>query len=263
MAVANCVFCDHRLAPAAPNRPHSRTAEHIFASWFRRLSGHRDMNMYVSDLDGVAAQLKRRAPLNNLATNGVCRQCNNGWMSTLEASVEPILKRVFAGVDVDDLDDGDLKTLAVWTAKTAVTLSYLTPSQAHVPLQASHSLHPAYGGPVRFGFFYSKIKADRDLENGHLQVLYGAEIGLVGSSQLSGTRLVFCLKGHCLAVDFPPMIAAFSFDLSNSCSTQLWPVRRPAGTRNLDVALPASTGQVMLAICKGISVQIDTAALHI
>ncbi len=263
MAVANCIFCDHRLAPAAQNKLHSRTAEHIFANWFRRLSGHRVMNMYVSDLDGAAAQLNRRAPLNNLATKGVCRKCNNGWMSTLETSVEPILKRVFAGVDVDELDDGDLKTLAVWTAKTAVTLSYATPSKAHVPLQASHSLHPDRRGPVHFGFFYAKITADRDLENGHLQVVYGTEIGLIGTSQVPGTRLVFCLNGHCLLVDFPPSTAAFNFDLTRSCSAQLWPVRRPAGTRNLALPTPARIDQVLIALCKGISVQIDTTALHV
>ena len=219
--------------------------------------------MYVAAPDGTAARYVRRAPLSNLTTKGACRRFNNGWMSTMETAVEPILQRVFGGIDVDQMHDSEIKTLAAWTAKTAVTLSYITPSQAHVPLQASHSLHPDYRGRVRFGFFYSKIKADRDLENGHLQIVYGGEIGLIGTSQVPGTRLVLCLNGHFLIADFPPVTAAFSFDLSQSCCAQLWPVRRSAGTRNVGVAMPATIDQVMLAICKGIILNIDAAALHV
>lgn len=263
MAISNCIFCNCSLAPARAELPESRTNEHIFANGFQHLTGHRTLNMYLAASDGTSRRCVRRPPLTGLTTKGVCRRCNNGWMSMLETAVEPILQRVFRGVDVDQLDDSEIKTVALWTAKTAVTLSYTTPSQAHVPLQASQSLHPDYRGPVRFGFFYSKIKADRDLENGHLQVVYGTELGIVGTSQVPGTRLVLCLRGHCLIVDFPPAIASFSFDVSHSCSAQLWPVRRSAGTRHLDVVLPAAMDRIMLALCNGISVQIDTAALHV
>lgn len=263
MPIANCIFCDHRLAPTRVGSPQSRTKEHVFGTGFRLLTHHSVLNMYVSGLDNKDAQFIRRVPLGNLTKKGVCRNCNNGWMSESETAVQPILQRVLSGVDVDQLDDSDLKTLAAWTAKTAVALSYTTPSQAHVPLQASHSLHPGYNGPVRFGFFYSKIKADRDLENGHMQVVYGPEVGLINTSQVPGTRLALCLNGHFLIVDFPPAIAALSFDLSHSSSAQLWPVRRPAGTRNVGVATPATMDQIMLAVCNGIGVQIDAGALHV
>jgi hypothetical protein len=84
---------------------------------------------------------------------GVCKKCNNEWMSALEDAVEPIVLRVFGGVDVDLLSISEMEILASWTAKTAITLSYSTPQNAPVPMQASSSLHPYYQGPVRFGFF--------------------------------------------------------------------------------------------------------------
>jgi hypothetical protein len=96
-------------------------------------------------------------------------------MSALECAAEPIMLRVFGGVD-----------LARWSAKTAINLSYTTPQGAAVPRQACRSLHPDYHGAARFGFFYSKISSDPPLDNGHLQVVYGSELGLIWS-EIAGT----------------------------------------------------------------------------
>ena len=95
-------------------------------------------------------------------------------------------------------------------------------------------MHPDYQGPVRFGFFYSKINADRMLENGHLQLVYGTELRLVGTEEIAGTRLVLCLNNHLLIVDFPPVVPGFQFDLQESCSAQLWPTRKAAGVASLN-----------------------------
>lgn len=262
MPIKNCVFCDHHLAPAHQNQPHSRTAEHIFAQWFRRISNHQTMNMYVANVSEMNTELRWSPTLNNLTMKGVCQRCNSGWMSALENVVEPIMEGLFADADVDDLSASEIQTIARWAAKTAITLSYATPQHAPVPSQASHSIHPDYHGPLRFGFFYSKITADRQLENGHLQVVYGTELGLVGTTEIPGTRFVLCLNNHCLVVDFPPTTAGFRFDLSDSCSAQLWPVRRPAGVANLQINGPARIDRVLLAICRAIKVQIDTRALQ-
>jgi hypothetical protein len=240
---------------------HSRTEEHIFANWFRSLTNHKTIGMYLGSPSGTSAQLKWRPTLARLVVKGVCRKCNNGWMSSLETAVEPIMRRVFAGTDVDQLPPVELETLARWTAKTAITLSYATPQHAPVPLLASQSLHPTYHGPPRFAFFYSKISADGKLDNGHLQVVYGSEVPVVGSKEVAGTRLVLGLNGHCLVVDFPPF-PGVRFNLTHSCSAEMWPVRTAAGTRNLSIATPARTDQVLLAICQAITVEIDPASLR-
>lgn len=220
------------------------------------------MHMYVGNVADMSADLRWSPTLTNLTMRGVCQRCNGGWMRSLEHAVEQIMERLFAETDVDDLSAPEKETVARWTAKTAITLSYATPQHARVPLHASHSLHPDYRGPVRFGFFYSKITADRTLENGHLQVVYGKELGLVGTKEIPGTRLVLCLNNHCLLVDFPPTAAIFGFDLSESCSAQLWPIRHPAGVSKLQIDGPARIDRVLLALCKAIKVQVDTTALR-
>jgi hypothetical protein len=260
MPIRNCIFCDHVLLPSQLNAPHSRTEEHIFGKDFRRITGHKIMNMYLGTVDDDIPEFSRRPPLTALTMQGLCQQCNTGWMSKLETVVAPILERIFSGTDVDELSDSELEILARWTAKTAITLSYATPQQAQIPLQASHSLHPDYRGPVCFGFFYAKITADPPLENGHLQVLYGTDLGFVGEA--AGTRLALCLNGHCLIVDFPPASGTCQFDLRNSCCAQLWPVRRPAGVKDFKYDGPARVDRVLLALCQSIIVQVDTVALR-
>jgi len=218
--------------------------------------------MYVGNVNGEIPELRYRPTLTNLTMKGACKKCNEGWMSTLEGAVDPIMTRLFDKTDVDQLSDSELAILARWTAKTAITLSYTTPRNAPVPLQASHSLHPDYQGPVRFGFFYSKINADRMLENGHLQLVYGAELGLVGTEEIAGTRLVLCLNNHLLIVDFPPVIPGFQFDLQESCSAQLWPTRKAAGMASLNFQDMTRVDQVLLAVCRAIRVQVNTGALR-
>ena len=98
MAIDNCIFCGHYLKPAGQNKPHSRTAEHIFAAWFRRISRYRMMNMYLGTVSGSdSTQFIRRPSLTSLKMKGVCRACNNGWMSALETAAEPVMVRVFGG----------------------------------------------------------------------------------------------------------------------------------------------------------------------
>jgi hypothetical protein len=263
MPIKNCIFCNCLLRPSRQNQSDSQTAEHIFAEWFRKLSLHKLINMYVGNVNAEIPELRYRPTLTNLTMKGVCKKCNEGWMSTLEGAVDPIMTRLFDKTDVDQLSDSELAILAQWTAKTAITLSYTTPRHAPVPVQASHSLHPDYQGPVRFGFFYSKIKADRMLENGHLQLVYGTELGLVGTEEIAGTRLVLCLNNHLLIVDFPPVVPGFQFDLQESCSAQLWPTRKAAGVASLNFQEMTRVDQVLLAVCRAIRVQINTGELHV
>jgi hypothetical protein len=172
------------------------------------------------------------------------------------------MTRVFGGIDVDQLSDAELRILARWTAKTAVTLSHATPQNAPVPLQASRSLHPDDHGPVRFALFYSKITADRTLENGFLQIVYGSELGLVGSGEVPGTRLIMCLNNHCLIVDFPPVIAGFGYDLRESCSAELWPTKRPAGVAELRMDGARTIDRVLFTVSRSISVYMDASVLR-
>jgi hypothetical protein len=48
--------------------------------------------------------------------------------------------------------------------------------------------------------FYSKINADLTLEGGYLQLIYGSELGLVGSPEVPATRITLCIYNHCLTL---------------------------------------------------------------
>jgi hypothetical protein len=84
----------------------------------------------------------------------------------------------------------------------------------------------------------------------------------VGTDEIPGTRLVLCLNNHLLIVDFPPAVPGFQFDLSESCSAQLWPRRRSAGKVSLDFGKMESVDQVLLAVCRAVRVQVDVMALR-
>jgi hypothetical protein len=56
----------------------------------------------------------------------VCRGCNNGWMSQLEAAAKPTLLELAAGrVSVSELSPGR-RTFARWALKTAAALNVST-----------------------------------------------------------------------------------------------------------------------------------------
>ena len=99
------------------------------------------------------------------------------------------------------------------------------------------------------------------LEGGYLQLVYGSELGLVGTDEVPGTRITLCLYNHCLTIDFPPIIHGIRYDLRNSCSAMLWPSRLPAGIAELNMPYPTPISDVLLAICKGLGVGISVGDL--
>jgi hypothetical protein len=62
MSIKNCIFCGQQLRPAGEKTPHARTAEHVFAERFRRISQRRIMNMYTGTASGDVPEFKRTLP---------------------------------------------------------------------------------------------------------------------------------------------------------------------------------------------------------
>jgi hypothetical protein len=73
-----------------------------------------------------------------LTTRSVCCSCNGGWMSTLEANVEPILGPMFSGLPTL-LTDDRAELLSIWALKTALVLT-LTWDRG-LPPQPFHELY--------------------------------------------------------------------------------------------------------------------------
>ena len=105
--------------------------------------------------------------------------------------------------------------------------------------------------------FYGRILGDLTLEGGFLQLVYGSELGLVGTTELTATRITLCIYNHCLTVDFPPIIEGVFYDLSHSCSAMLWPQRVPAGVAEFNIETPAKISDVLLAVCSRIRIGLD------
>ena len=247
-----CVFCDVPLTSSQKQRLSSRTEEHVFARWFRDDIVNRNIKMFTATL-GEAPILQRQPPLETLVNSRVCRECNNGWMSTMEESVAPVIRGITSGRNIECLSKPEIELLARWTGKTAVVLSHVTPQLQRVPMQASKSLHPRSEHP-KLRFFYSKIEAHSTLECGFLQLVYGSEIGLVGTDELPGTRITLCLHNHLLTVDFPPIAEGIFYNLDESCSARLWPSHIPAGLDTPKINFTAAIGEFLYAVCASVKV---------
>ena len=120
-----CVWCG-----SAAN-----SKEHVFPQWLHKLDGP---SRYIAQHGGFQESAPRlvarhdhnerwveyeairgtRAPnLHKVEVKAVCKKCNENWMSQLEQSAKPIIRRLIEGDDID-LTVNDLETLASWAHKT-------------------------------------------------------------------------------------------------------------------------------------------------
>jgi hypothetical protein len=88
----------------------------------------------------------------DLKVEAVCDKCNNGWMSTLEESVRPLLSRVIKDGESMYFSKRDINKLAAFTFKNAVIANYLNPSRepfftrgARERFRVSRQLPPSLG----------------------------------------------------------------------------------------------------------------------
>jgi hypothetical protein len=252
MRPTNCIFCGILLKPSRTGKPDSRTDEHVYARWYRDNVVNQKIKMFTSD--GIMATMHRQPSLEAFVNSAVCRECNGGWMSMLEAQVDPVFETLTNGTDISLLTPEEVETLARWTGKTAIVLGYVTPIPAIVPEFIRRTFLPQSTTAPHMRLFYGFIKTDLTLEGGYLQLRYGAEIPVIGSEGGSGHRFTLCLFNHCFTV---------GYDLRESCSAQIWPSFLPAGNAELSIPTPAPIGDVLLAICKRVQVGFDINELHV
>lgn len=76
-----CIFC---------GKQEKLTKEHVFPNWLSNLYKNNDLviNEFVGDTN-----LKWLSKIFQHKARVVCKDCNNGWMSDLEKSVIPIIKK--------------------------------------------------------------------------------------------------------------------------------------------------------------------------
>ena len=114
----SCIFCKSDLGDLG------RACEHILPRWLQkewRISEQVVQPTHFDEKFKVVSQ--RRHTLDGFLAGNVCAQCNNGWMSALEARCKDMILDLASGRRrIIDLHNHEALHLARWTAKTAFAL---------------------------------------------------------------------------------------------------------------------------------------------
>ena len=205
---------------------------------------------------------QRQLNLGTLVNSRVCRECNGGWMRKLEDAAESLIGRLFSGEPITAFTDREREVLARWTAKTAAVLSFVTPQQKHVPELACRSVHPSSSEPPRVRVFHCALPQIARVEGAYLQITYAPELPIIGSTEVSGTRIVLVLNNHALIADFPPAVEGFRYDLGTSIASQVWPVLQKPGRAQLTLRVPAPVNELLREIALSIEALLDPRAIR-
>jgi hypothetical protein len=122
-----CIFCGGA----------NLTVEDAIPLWVSRLllnEGDR-LGIYVHQRRGTEppqTRDRRTGKRIEVRVKQVCGTCNNGWMSALEAQVQPILTPMLLGQSVT-LSESAQRVIARWAVKTAVVFHYGYPASKPLP----------------------------------------------------------------------------------------------------------------------------------
>ena len=120
----SCVFCGGLPL----------TREHVYPQWLRQFSGPQSFisregayqpstpeavvrqNVHSKYVEVLEQRGAKTPNLHEVTVKAVCSTCNNGWMSTLEGEVRPILKKLADHTSLV-LDRKHKTRLAAWAHK--------------------------------------------------------------------------------------------------------------------------------------------------
>jgi hypothetical protein len=193
----HCIFC---LAPA-------NSREHAIPEWLSKQMGIRELGFHpghFSEKEGL--KLRPLIKCEYLKTKQVCKGCNNGWMSELEAWAQAHFGK-FVGPDLRPDQFGEIesirsesKQLIRWLLKTAIILEHALP-RGDMP-KVVRSLFPVARGieePIDFHIWAANI-----CESGfNLHVLRGFAVwngGILQPYQVHAESMNFGIQLNHLAL---------------------------------------------------------------
>jgi hypothetical protein len=122
-----CIFCGDDSS--------TLSAEHVFPDWITGFYSDRVAGPLRGTIEFVhpsgESKSFRGIPFQQRVKT-VCKHCNNGWMSTLEKSMQPYLSKMLVG-QATRLRSNAQRNLAFWCAKTALVLQYINPENVIIP----------------------------------------------------------------------------------------------------------------------------------
>lgn len=119
MAKRVCGFC---------GKPGKISNEHLWAKWLGRLLGPANMTVEIQREDKSVTWESQDL---DVQIQLPCTTCNNGWMSDLESTVEPIITPMIKPGTARALDVAHQTVLAAWMMKTAMVAEPLSPMRPH------------------------------------------------------------------------------------------------------------------------------------
>jgi hypothetical protein len=162
-----CVFCGRA----------GGSDEHVFADWITDLLPGE--GPFTSGGDGRRTKQSSRLAI---ITRSVCRECNTGWMSRLEAKAQPLLTPPIQGQPVS-WSAAEQETVAAWTLKTAIALDS-SHEERYAPVEHGHLLHQT--GSVPTGVQVSVGMLGYELAKEHFDSAGGYRARLLIEGETSG-----------------------------------------------------------------------------
>lgn len=170
--VPQCWFCDTKTG--------KQTKEHAFPqALLRHYNAENELvSPHRRDFMGRLASDRGTFPIKSLTCGEVCADCNNGWMSQLEADAFPLLANI---PTTGEIEFEERLLLTRWFVKTAVVLNVSQPYRLLVPQHVRNSLHDTVGG---FRVQLHRMASS----NGYFDWVQGVGCGLLVESANAATR---------------------------------------------------------------------------
>jgi hypothetical protein len=164
-----CLFCGSDGASAL-------SKEHVIPQWLlKHLKLPEDDKLFqgvASSANDTLVESPRIHSSFNFVQGHVCEECNNGWMSRLEATAKPILVPLIDRVrTIESLAEEEAEIVGKWTCKTAYMHSWA--ALLKKPVQREH-LEPLLGndGKPAEGVIVVGMQADLKQPSSYIQMGY-------------------------------------------------------------------------------------------
>jgi len=135
----NCIFCGTKLTRR------NRSKEHLIPRWLLDIVQSNDIEFFGKHTTfpnkPEVLLSERYQGKYSLVLGGVCKNCNNNWLSQLENNTKPILLAVLDDRSPIILTYDQFILLAKWAYKTAVTLNYAANYKNIIPLTQIHNFY--------------------------------------------------------------------------------------------------------------------------
>lgn len=209
--------------------------EHLWPVWMEKYLPRTDEQKHTREAHHAQwitplrfKKMERQGHLSTIKLRVVCKECNNGWMSNLEAEAKPLLVK-FLKDDVFTLNESDQQVLSRWITMKSITGEHaekdihVTPTADRLRLRSRERI------PDYFAIYLGRQLTDSNTawlrisqtlalsKHGPSPPLDGLKRNFQSVAFLCGPLFLYVLAAR---VDNFDVVNAFSFE----CLVRLWPI---------------------------------------